>query len=356
MDLAEHLAELMQASNVAGHEGELAGLLLARWSHLVDQARVDRTGSYLGLRRGRAAANPGGRAPVVLVAVHLDAIGLMVSAVTEDGFLRFVPVGDADRRCLPGLEVLVHGRGGPLPAVVGMVPPHLTRPDERSRAPSYDRMWIDTGLPAAEAHELAPPGTAVTFRRPLLPLHGGRYSGSYLDNRAGALAVYVCLDELTRLPQRADLWVAGTTGEEFDFLGARSTAYAIRPDVSIAVDVTFGASPGAERDHFELDGGPTIMFGPDCHPSLSRFMRDVARDLQIPSAAEVTGERSGTDAAATQVAAGGNAAGVISIPLRYMHNPAETISLGDVVLAGRLLGHVISRLDEGQVAAWTSRS
>lgn len=352
LELAEELARLVELSNVTGREDDVTHFLLEAWADRVDSARVDRAGNYVGLRRGRL---PEGQLRV-LVAAHVDSVGLMVAGIEPGGFLRAAPVGGVDGRYLLGLEVVVHGRG-PVAGVVGARPPHITRPEERRSVPPVSELFIDTGLPEDEVRELVSPGDPVTWRRPLLRLRNGRVAGRSLDNRAGVAALGVALRELRHLGQEADFYAVGTVGEEFGGMpGARAAAQAIRPHVAIALDVTFGSHHGAGDDHFPLDGGPTIMVGPNCHPGLVRFLREVASAEGIPHAMEVSGGSSGTDAWVMQVAAEGSVTGVVSIPLRYMHTPVEVVSLSDIRLAGRLVAAAVARLEEGMVRGWTSLS
>lgn len=350
MELAAHLAELVRRSGIPGGEAELAAYLQAAWAPLVDESRVDRQGNYIGCKRGR------GGGPRLLAAAHLDSIGLMVTRIEPGGFLRVAPVGGVDRRYLLGLEVVVAGRR-PVPGVFGARPPHLTTAGERQQVPPFADLYIDTGLPEAAVRTLVAPGDPVTFRQEPLLLRNGRMASRYLDNRASLAALWVALQELRGLSHRADFYAVGTVGEEFGALvGASTAAYGIAAPVVIAVDVTFGQHADHEEDHFPLDGGPTVMVGPNCHPGLARWLRDLARVAGIPHAVEVAPEHSGTDAWALQTAGAGAVAGVISIPLRYMHNPVETVSLADIAHAGRLLARVVAELDEGMVARWISHS
>lgn len=347
MQLAEHLSELVRHSGIAGGEEPLARYLLAAWAPLVDEARLDRLGNYIGRKRGRGG-------PRVLAAAHLDSIGMMVARVEPGGFLRVTPVGGVDRRYLLGLEVVVGGRR-PVPGVFGARPPHLTSAEERQQIPGFEELFIDTGLPEAQVRELVQAGDPVTFRQEPLLLRNGRMASRYLDNRAGVAALWVALQELQGMPHAADLYAVGTVGEEFGGLpGASAATYAVAPDVVLAVDVTFGHHGGDTDDQFALDGGPTVMVGPNCHPGLARFMRRVAEAAGIPCAVEVAPEHSGTDAWAMQTARGGAVAGVLSIPLRYMHNPVETVSLEDIRRTGQLLARVVAGLDEGMVSGWIS--
>jgi putative aminopeptidase FrvX len=368
VDLAAHLEELVKASSITGRERAVADLLLERWSSLVDEASLDRLGSYIGLKRGEGSATelrslpfpgpetvlgwPGSRhpgPPRVLAAAHLDSIGGMVTAIEPGGFLRFTTVGGVDRRLLMAQEVEVHG-ARVIPGVIGSKPPHVTTPEERSKLVPVEHLYIDTGLPEAEVRRLVPLGAPVLPRFAFRRLQNGRVSSRYLDNRAGVLALRVALEELRQLRHTADFFAVGTVGEEFGGLsGAVTTAFAVKPDIAIAVDVTFGKHPGSETDAFPLGGGPTIGVGPNCTPKLAKLMRQVAEELGIRYELEVMSGPSGTDAWGMQVVRGGMATGILSIPLRYMHTPVEMVDLADIKAAGRLLAHVVARVDAALV-------
>lgn len=364
MDLATHLADLVRASSITGRERPLANLLLDQWEPLVDEAKLDRLGSYIGLKRGQGSAaelrslpypgpemqpgRPGSRAPGplrVLVAAHIDSIGGMVTAIEPGGFLRFTTVGGVDRRLLMAQEVEVHGKRL-VPGLVGSKPPHMTTAEERNKLVPVEQLYIDTGLTEAEVRELIPLGAPVLPRYEFRQLQNNRFSSRYMDNRASVAAVRVALEELQQLKHAADLYAVGTVGEEFGGMpGAVTTTFAIKPDIAIAIDVTFAKHPGSEEDSFPLGEGPTIGLGPNCTPKLAKLLRQIAADLGINYALEVMPGPSGTDAWGMQVVRGGVATGIISIPLRYMHTPVETVDLADIKAAGRLLAHLVARVD-----------
>lgn len=368
MDLAAHLEELTRASSITGRERAVADLLLDRWAPLVDEARLDRLGSYIGLKRGEDSAaelrslplpgpetapgRPGSRhagPPRVMAAAHIDSIGGMVTAIEEGGFLRFTPVGGVDRRLMMAQEVEVHGRRL-VPGVVGSKPPHMTSPEERTKQLPVDQLYIDTGLPEADVRALVALGDPVLPRFEFRRLQNGRLSSRYMDNRASVAALKVALEHLRQLRHTADFYAVGTVGEEFGGLpGAVTTAYAINPDLALAVDVTFAKHPGSDEESFPLGGGPTIGVGPNCTPKLVKVMREVAAELGIAYHLEVMPGFSGTDAWGIQIARGGVATGVLSIPIRYMHTPVETVDQADIRAAGRLLAHLIARVDSALV-------
>ncbi|MEW6032266.1 MAG: M42 family peptidase [Bacillota bacterium] len=350
MELLDELSALSRAVSVHGEEGELARLLGWRWSMWLDEWRQDRLGNFIGLVRG---SGPGPR-PRVLAAAHLDGVGLMVTRIEEGGFLRVTAVGGADRRHLLGQQVEVRGRRR-LTGIIGAKPPHLTTPEERKTLPPFEELYVDLGLPEDEVREAVPPGTAVLCRQEVSALRNGRVAGSHLDNTAGLAVMGLAVRELFRLrdaPGRRklaglreeagfpDFYAVGTVGEETGrFPGATAAAFGLEPDIAIAVDVTYGALPGEDdpTGTFALESGPTVGIGPNCHPGLTTFLRETAAGAGIALGLEVLPGNSGTDAWVMQTARGGIPTAVLSVPLRYMHTPVETVSLADLRDAGRLL-------------------
>jgi putative aminopeptidase FrvX len=364
LDVAAHLEELVRVSSITGRERAAADLLLQRWAPLVDEARLDRLGSYIGLKRGigssaelRSLPNPGPEGltmgpkmraagpPRIMAAAHIDSIGAMVTAIEPGGFLRFTAVGGVDRRLLTAQEVEVHG-ARVLPGLVGSKPPHITSAAERAKLTPVEELYIDMGLPEDEVRKLVRIGDPVLPRFTFLHLQNDRVSSRYLDNRASAAALRIALEELQRLRHTADFYAVGTVGEEFGGLpGAVTSTFAIMPDIGIAVDVTFAKHPGSEEDSFPLGEGPTIGVGPNCTPKLARLLREIAADLGIRYSLEVLAGPSGTDAWGMQVVRGGVATGILSVPLRYMHTPVELVDLADIRSTGRLLAHLVARVD-----------
>lgn len=364
-----HLSDLVKASSITGRERAVANLLLDQWAPLVDEAGLDRLGSYIGLKRGEGSAaalrslpNPGPEqfgggypgqrrpgAPRIMAAAHIDSIGGMVTAIEPGGFLRFTPVGGVDRRLLMAQEVEIHG-SRVIPGLVGSRPPHVTKPEERTKLIGVEDLYIDTGLTEDEVRELVPLGAPVLPRFEFRQLQNGRLSSRYMDNRASVAALRFALEELKHLRHTADFYAVGTVGEEFGGLpGAVTSTFAIKPDIGIAVDVTFAKHPGSEEDSFPLGEGPTIGVGPNCTPKLAKVLRSVAEELGIKYSLEVMPGPSGTDAWGMQVVRGGIATGIISIPLRYMHTPVETVDPADIKAAGRLLAHLVARVDDALV-------
>jgi endoglucanase len=288
-----------------------------------------------------------------MIATHMDEIGLIVSEF-EEGFLHFQQVGGYDDRVLLGQEVAVHGRRR-LAGIIGARPPHVLPSVEREKPIPDDKLLIDVGLPPEELAKQVRVGDLVTMNRELVELKGGLVTGKALDDRVSVVAAAVCLEELGRMRHRWDAYAVATVQEEINYLGAITSTYGLQPDVGIAIDVTFAKQPGTPDEYtYELGKGPTIGCGPNFHPKLQQALVDTARSLEISFHLEPQTRAGGTDAAAIQVSREGIPAALISIPLRSMHTPGETVSVKDVERVGRLLAAFISRLDDDFLAslAW----
>ena len=183
---------------------------------------------------------------------------------------------------------------------------------------------------------------------------GDTLAGKSLDNRASVAALSLCLEHLQKRRHDWDVWAVATTQEEETFGGAKTSAFQLRPQLAVAVDVTWGKSPGSpEHKTFSLGKGPTLGWGPNIHPGLHKSFKELADQLEIPHEAEVMPRHSGTDAFALQVAAEGIPTMVVSIPLRYMHTPVEVVNLKDIRRTALLLSEFISRLDGDFMAKLT---
>jgi endoglucanase len=284
-----------------------------------------------------------------MVVAHMDAVGLMVSGLT-DGFLHLAQIGSLDARVLPGALVEVHpsGRSGqpPLPGVIVQRQERLLPSEIGGEVVPLEYLLVDTGLTPRRAADLIQVGDLVSFANPPLELEGGLLSGHSLDNRASVAGVTVCLEELAARPHPWDLWAVASVQEEINLAGAATSAYQLHPAMAVVVDVTFGKGPGSpEWNTFPLGNGPTLCMGPNIHPAVFRSFRELADRLQIPYAVEITAGNTGTDAVATQITAEGIPTMLLGIPLRYMHTPVEVAALKDIQRTGRLLAEFVAGLD-----------
>jgi tetrahedral aminopeptidase len=338
-DLLPYLKELMTVPGLSGYETPIRQTLEEHWNPLTDHLSVSRIGSLHGLKRGSL---PEPR-PSILLSAHMDIIGLMVTKVTQ-GFLRVTEVGGLDPRVLPGQLVIVHGRQD-LPGLIVQPPPRLLPSHAQNGPVPLEYLLVDTGLAEAELSRLVRGGDLISFAQPPLETGGETLTGPYLDNRASIAALTHCLKELQNRPLAWDVWAVATVQEEETLAGAATSAFQLRPTLAVALDVTFGASPGSPsyRTH-PLGKGPALGWGPNIHPYLFNSFKKLAELLEIPYQTEVMPRMSGTDAITLQITAQGIPTMVLSIPVRYMHTPVEMVAIKDIHRAGRLLAEFIAQL------------
>ncbi len=339
-DILPFLKSLISLPGLSAYEGPVARLIEERWQPLVDEISASRLGSLHALKRG-AGRNT---RPSIMIAAHMDAIGLMVTKIL-DGFLHVDDVGGVDARILPGTPVVVHGRQD-LPGAV-VLPPLKTLPEKaRDEAIGLPHLLVDVGLLPSKVAGLVRVGDLVSFDTRPVELAGETLSGHSLDNRASVAALTVCLEELQAKTHTWDVWAVATAQEEETLGGAATSAFELHPDLAIAIDVTFAKGPGANGwETFPMGKGPTLGWGANLHPFLYEKFKELAEKLEIPAAMDVVPAHSGTDAYAIQVARQGIPTMLLGIPLRYMHTPVEVIAVKDLQRVGRLLAEFISGLE-----------
>jgi len=348
MDLSVLLKKLTEAHGISGYEAPVREVVrqeFARYSH---EVRVTKMGSVAGIRNG---SGPTPRRRVMLSA-HMDEIGLIVTGI-EKGFLRIAKVGGSVARVMLVQPVVVHGLRELL-GVVGSRPPHLLPPDERDQVLPFDMLFVDVGLPEAQVGRLVRVGDLVSIRREACELKGGLFSGKALDDRASVAAVAVCLETLASLQHKWNVMGVASVQEEITFLGAATSAYGVHPDIAIAIDVTFGEQNDVSKPiAMDMGKGPAIGIGPNFHPKLTQALVDTASAMEMPYQMDPLPGPSGTDAWPIQVAREGIPTALLSIPLRYMHTPVETVVLKDIERTGKLMAEFIARLDDEFVKTLT---
>jgi len=351
------LKSIISVSGVSGHEAPVAKLIEEKWHPLVDQVETSRVGSLYGLKKGASSTLSAGKGkrPAVMIAAHMDAIGMRVTKVV-DGFLHLTSVGGIDVRVLPGTPVTVHASSGEeLFGVIAMPSARLLPESVKSgEVLEINYLLVDTGLLPREVEKKVKVGDLVSFANEPMELAGEVISGHTLDNRASVAALTVCLEELQSKPHVWDVWAVATVQEETSFLGAYTSAFEIRPQIAIAVDGTFAKGPGANGWQTHTMGkGVGICLGPNIHPYLHKKLTELADRLEIPWFMDVTAAHSGTDAYPMQVTAEGIPTALLEYPLRYMHTPVEAVAVKDIQRVGRLLAEFIVSLDENFVETIT---
>lgn len=340
-DLKAHLKSLVESHAPSGHEAAAREIVRQAWTGLVDEFEQDGLGSLIGIKRATDPTEPRRR---IMLAAHMDEIGMMVRDVVE-GFVFVHRISGVDNRVMLSQPVMVHGKRM-LPGLVATMPPHLLTAEMRLKYPGWDELIVDVGLPPEEVAELVTPGDLITVDVPMIELQNGRVAGKAMDDRACVAAVTAGLNALKSMRHQWDVYATATVQEETGLWGARVAGYKIKPDIAIALDVTFAPQPGMDADAVsEMGGGPSIGIGPNFHPALVEKIRETARKYEIKIQDDVIPGASGTDAWAIQVAQDGVPTALLSIPLRSMHSPVETVELRDIERAGRLLATFIADLD-----------
>jgi endoglucanase len=325
------LDALLRAHGPAGHE-QLAFDVVRDEVGDVAEIETDSVGNLVAQRAGDG--------PLLALVAHLDVIGLAVAHIPEDALIPVHQLGRWRASVAYGQRVEIHTRNGFVPGVVA-------RKLKDSEKVEWEQLYVDIGAhDGAEARSLDEPGDPMVLVAPPVELAGGRVASRSLDNRAG---VYVALETLRRL-DGANVAVFATAQEELGLHGAKVTASRLRPDVAIALDVTYATDVGADSPstggHHVLGGGPAIFRGPAMNPRVLELLREAAREEGIDHTIEA-GAKSYTDADATFAAGDGIPTGLVSIPLRNMHSPIEIVQLDDLEACVRLLVAFARRLEPG---------
>lgn len=331
MNYEKTLEQLCSLSGPSGFEqpvARAAAELLRPW---VEEVTVHPMGSVIGVL---PCKKPG--AKKLLLDAHLDEIGFLITGY-EEGYLTFAPLGGVDPRMLPDREIMIL-TDPPILGVVACLPPHIQTREDMDKSQPIKELYLDVGLSQPEAQRLIPIGTPAVYRGGCAPLGEGLLWGKAMDDRACFAVLLHTLELLKGEELDVDLYVLGSAQEETHSTGAVTAAYGIVPDLCVAVDVTHGDSPDAGKgETFKLGGGPVLGLGPNCTKWMEKRMEDKAVELGMDIQKEVMSGSSGTNGWPLQVSREGIATAVLSIPLRYMHTPIETVCRRDLEDAARLL-------------------
>ena len=332
------LERLCTLNGPSGYERPVAQAAKELLAPLVDETWMDRLGNVIGVRR---CGKPG--AKKLLLDAHLDEIGLVVTG-HKDGFLRFGTIGGVDPRMLPDRELTIL-TDPPRLGVVACLPPHVLSAEEREKAPPIQEFYVDTGLSQEEAQRMIPVGTPMVFRAPFLKLGEHQICSKALDDRSCFAVLLRTLELLSHKALDVDVYVMGSTREEVSGAGATVGTWAIRPDCCVAVDVTHGRTPDGPADKtFVLGGGPAVGVGPNMTRWMTKRLLDKAVERKIPCQQEIMSGHTGTNGWEMQISREGVATAVLSVPLKYMHSPIETLSLDDLEHTAALLAAFVTDL------------
>jgi putative aminopeptidase FrvX len=341
----EFLKKLLSIPGPSGYEGAAAEAWRAEAEKFAE-IRGDRMGNSF------AALNEGG-APRIMLAGHIDEIGLMVTHIEDGGLLRFQGVGGWDPQVLVGQRVLVQTKNGEVPGVVGKKAIHVMEPDERKKVSEIKSLWIDIGAKDGdEAKERVRVGDVAVIDQDVLELPNGRIASRSLDNRMGA---FVVLEALRLLSEEdglvPEVVAVACVQEEIGLYGVRGAAFGLDPYAAIAVDVTHATDtpgiPKNEHGDHALGSGPVITRAVNLSPVVTEGLIDIAEGEGISYTLEADSRSTSTDADAIQFTRAGIATGLVSVPNRYMHSPNEIVALEDLTSCARLIAAYVKGLNKG---------
>ena len=336
--MRQALERLCTCTAPSGFEAPAAAVAAELLRPLVDEVSIDRMGNVLGVRRSKT---PG--APKLLLDAHLDEIGLIATGV-EDGFLRFRSIGGVDPRMLPGRELVVLTD----PPLRGLVA--CPAGGDEDKSVPLSELYVDVGLSQEEAERAVPVGTPMVYRAGCFPLGEEQMCGKSMDDRACFVTLLRAAELLRDKELDVELHIMGSTREEVSGAGAVVGTWAVAPDFCVAVDVTHGKTPDGPADKtFDLGGGPAIGVGPNMTRWMTERMIAKAREHSIPYQLEIMSGHTGTNGWEMQISREGVATSVLSLPLKYMHTPVETLSLADMEGVAQLLAAFAENLGKEAV-------
>lgn len=345
MSLIENLEKLSNACGVAGREQEVRELLIKMLKPYADEIVVDKLENVIAIKKGKK------NSPKIMIAAHMDEIGLMVKNITKEGFLQFTKMGGIDDRILLAQKVNVFTEKGKLPGIIGSKPPHIQKEEERKKIVTFDEMFIDIGAENRDDVKAmgVKVGDSVVFDVAFRSIGKDIVMGKAFDNRAGCSVMVETFKALEKTD--CTVYAAGTVQEELGLRGAGTAAYGLDPDVGIALDVTIaGDIPGVREfdTTVKIGKGPALTVsdsGLVTHPKILRWFMDAAAENKINYQLE-TGLLGSTDAARIALTRQGIPSGTISVPARYIHSPTGMINLKDVQNAAKLATAVVQKIEK----------
>jgi putative aminopeptidase FrvX len=331
------LEKLSNAHGVSGYEGGVREIIEKEVKPCVDELRTDNFGNLIAIKKGKS--------PSVMIAAHMDEIGLMVKYIDDEGFVRFAKVGGWFDQTLVNQRVVLHTKKGTVTGVIGSKPVHVMKTEDKKKAIEAKDMFIDVGASSRdEATAMGiEPGVTASLDQKLAALAGDRVTGKAFDDRAGGAVLITILQKIAGM-KLSSVMAVFTVQEEVGLKGARTSAFGLNPDVGLAIDTCIpGDHPGIKKidSAIEVGKGPALTVmdaagrGVITHPRVLEWLRETAKAKGIPYQMDVT-ESGTTDASAISQTREGIPSGVISVATRYIHTPVEVLSLKDLALTAEL--------------------
>ncbi len=336
------MKKIIQAAGISGYEGEIAQIMCDELKKSVPDAHIDRFGNVI--------AKKGSGGKKIMLAAHMDEIGLLVKYISKEGFISFIKVGGVDDKILPAQRVVIKGKKGDVFGILGAKPPHLLKEEDRNKPIKYEDMFIDIGAKSKEeALERVALGDAIIFEQNAGVLSGNLYFGKAVDNRVGC---YALLKIMERVSCNAEVYGVATVQEEVGLKGARTASFKIDPDYAIALDTNVaGDTPqiSEKESALKLNDGVSITLieasgrGLIVNEKMKNIFIETARKNAIKHQIAVI-EGGMTDGAMMYMNRSGVPTGVLAIPARYVHSASGVFSMDDVQSAIDLGVKVIEAL------------
>ena len=346
------LTELLKAKSPSGSEAQAQAVFDAHVKPHADTYANDALGCRL------ATLNKTG-GPTVMFSGHMDELGLIITYVNKDGFIYFDTIGGHDKTIISGRRVIIQTANGPVKGVTGKRAIHLMEEADRKKVPEIHEIWMDIGAKTkAAALRRVAIGDVATYDHEFELISGSVGTARAFDNKVGAYIVGEALIRLAKEKSKlhARIVSVATTQEEIGVRGATTSAFSVDPHIALAVDVGHATDhPDCDNRKYgetKLGGGPIICRGPNINPKVYQRLIACAKKAKITVQLEADPRPTGTDARAIQMARGGVACGLVSVPLRYMHTPSEVVDLQDVEDCVKLFVEFAKSITKGESFNW----
>ena len=342
MDLKALITSLCGIYSVSGAEAAGAQDVGRVLGDLFDEQITDAVGNHIFIKRcGRK------NAPKILVDAHFDEIGMMVTDITEDGFVRFTNVGGVDTRILPGAKLLIYGKKI-VEGIVCAMPTRLLDNDPE-KLPEIGQLYLDTGIGAHELKKMISIGSSIGFMPTYTNLLGGKIAGKAFDDKAcGACAAYgiaaVAAEELA-----GDVYFLFSAGEETSMLGVRTGGERICPDYAMVIDVTHAATPDTgDLPLASFGSGAVLEYAPVINRAMANMLKKVVVQKEIPFTCAATGGSTGTNANRLWMTGDGVPTVLVSLPIKNMHSSTEVLDLRDAQAVADVVSAFVADKEIGE--------
>lgn len=336
MNIKEKLFALSSITGVAGDENLASNLAYSYLKEYSEDAYIDDFGNVIGTIGKRVEGKPN-----ILLDAHIDEIGLIITYITDDGFLKCSNCGGIDRRLLLAQQVTIFGKEN-IAGIITSTPPHLE--EDNKKVPKMSDIFIDIGMTKEQAGKLISLGDRAVIKTECCELLNGLITGKALDDRAGVVAILHALDIIKGDELSCSISVLFSSQEETGERGAKTASYKINPDVAIVVDVSFAlTADDSEYKCGKLGAGGMIGIAPSLNKAMSNSLIEIAKNKNIPYQIEVMNGTTGTNADVIGVTRSGVKTGTLSIPLKYMHTPVEVVDIADIEKTGELIAEFLRR-------------